>query len=114
MKINVRRVGFLDAHEVSVVEGGISIDIGWLDKAECASLAAHLREVADELVPDDVSYGDLEAAWKRDQALEAAGDSKLPALPEGCNPKLHDVGPFFDEDQMREYACAAIAAAREA
>ncbi|MEX3630426.1 MAG: hypothetical protein VB138_14235 [Burkholderia sp.] len=114
MKINVRRIRYMDAHEVNVVEGAATIDIGWLDKAECATLAAHLREVADELIPDDVPYGDLEASWKREQAFKNGEDIELPNLPEGGNPKLHDVGPFFDEDQMREYACAAIAAAREA
>ncbi|WP_186269006.1 hypothetical protein [Burkholderia gladioli] len=35
--------------------------------------------------------------------------SALPDLPEGRSPKLYDVGPFYDEDQMREYARAALA-----
>ncbi|MEB2554082.1 hypothetical protein [Burkholderia cenocepacia] len=114
MKINVQNVGSGKYCEVTVDHNDTTIKIGWLDAEERRALADTLREAADELCPDDVSYSDLEAAWKRDQALEDADDSKLPTLPEGCNPKLHDVGPFFDEDQMREYARAAIAAAREA
>ena len=114
MKINVRPIFSGKYIEATFEDGNATIESGLLDETERAELAETLRKAADELCSDDVPYEELEAAWKRDQALQDADDSKLPALPEGRKPKLYDVGPWFDEDEMREYARAAIAAAREA
>lgn len=114
MKITVRTIFSGKYFEAVFEDGNATIDSGLLDETERATLAETLRQAADELVPDGVPYSELEAAWKRDQALANADDSKLPALPEGRQPKLYDVGPWFDEDEMLEYARAAVAAAREA
>lgn len=55
---------------------------------------------------------ELDAA--RSWNIRAVPPAQLPPLPEGCAPKLYDVGPFFDEDDMRRYALAALAKARGA
>ncbi|MDN7703300.1 hypothetical protein QZM15_32975 [Burkholderia sp. AU44665] len=112
MKINVRRIS-PDYFDVSVTIGNAHIELGLMGKDEREEFAQMLRGVADELVPDDVPYEELESAWMREQALKES-DEALPPLPEGRQPKLYDVGPWFDEDEMREYARAAIEAAKEA
>ncbi len=52
MEINVRRawgVGYF----VEVKEDVVIIDLGVLNHTEAAELAEHLREVADELAPEE-------------------------------------------------------------
>ena len=50
MQFNVRHKSAYKVIDVSVKHGGTEIDLGWLDYKEAEVLAAHLMDVAEDLL----------------------------------------------------------------
>ena len=63
MQFNIRHKSAYKVIDVSVKHGGTEIDLGWLDYKEAEVLAAHLMDVAEDLLyyipkPEEGEDGD--------------------------------------------------------
>lgn len=99
MKITTRRVGG-DIVEFKIVDGNVTIDLGFLSAAESAELAGDLRNAADDLIPQPRANDDLIDAL--DEALDVIAD---------LNGKDNSCNPSFDVSDLAAVLARARAAA---